>query len=155
MLHLIMKMKESTNLTQTWKDVDVVRSVRVLIMRIGSNTCNIDRMIEITYLSENKVRSAVENMIEMGLLEASGNGKNRSYILGRTIYREIDESIQYVRQTYIDSIRYPELVLKLARTQGGIITKQDICDLLKITPSQAYSLIKKLQRDNKLFAKRG
>ena len=74
-------------------------------MRIGSNTCNIDRMIEITNLSENKVRSAVENMIEMGLLEASGNGKNRSYILGRTIYREIDESIQYVCQTYIDSKR--------------------------------------------------
>ena len=31
---------------------------------------NNDRMIEITNLSENKVRSAVENMIEMGLVEA-------------------------------------------------------------------------------------
>ncbi|MBR2751269.1 MAG: hypothetical protein IKD90_09070 [Clostridiales bacterium] len=54
---------------------------------------NNDRMIEITNLSENKVRSAVENMIEMGLVEAPGNGKNRSYILGKKIYREINESI--------------------------------------------------------------
>ena len=116
---------------------------------------NIDRIIEITNLSENKVRSAVENMIEMGLIEASGNGKNRSFILGKKIYREINESIQYVRQTDIDSIRYPELVLKLARAQNGIITKKDICELLKITPSQAYSLIKKLQRENKIYLLNG
>ena len=127
----------------------------ILSLLKNERRCNIDRMIEITNLSENKVRSAVENMIEMGLVEASGNGKNRSYILGKKIYREINESIQYVRQTDIDSIRYPELVLKLARTQNGIITKQDICELLKITPSQAYSLIKKLQRENKIYLLNG
>ena len=132
-----------------------IYTLMILSLLKNERRCNIDRMIEITNLSENKVRSAVENMIEMGLVEASGNGKNRSYILGKKIYREINESIQYVRQTDIDSIRYPELVLKLARTQNGIITKQDICDLLKITPSQAYSLIKKLQRENKIYLLNG
>ena len=132
-----------------------IYTLMILSLLKNERRCNIDRMIEITNLSENKVRSAVENMIEMGLVEASGNGKNRSYILGKKIYREINESIQYVRQTGIDSIRYPELVLKLARTQNGIITKQDICELLKITPSQAYSLIKKLQRENKIYLLNG
>lgn len=132
-----------------------IYTLMILSLLKNERRCNIDRMIEITNLSENKVRSAVENMIEMGLVEASGNGKNRSYILGKKIYREINESIQYVRQTDIDSIRYPELVLKLARTQNGIITKQDICDLLKITPSQAYSLIKKLQKENKIYLLNG
>lgn len=132
-----------------------IYTLMILSLLKNERRCNIDRMIEITNLSENKVRSAVENMIEMGLVEASGNGKNRSYILGKKIYREINESIQYVRQTGIDSIRYPELVLKLARTQNGIITKQDICDLLKITPSQAYSLIKKLQKENKIYLLNG
>ena len=132
-----------------------IYTLMILSLLKNERRCNIDRMIEITNLSENKVRSAVENMIEMGLVEASGNGKNRSYILGKKIYREINESIQYVRQTDIDSIRYPELVLKLARTQDGIITKQDICDLLKITPSQAYSLIKKLQKENKIYLLNG
>lgn len=132
-----------------------IYTLMILSLLKDERRCNIDRMIEITNLSENKVRSAVENMIEMGLVEASGNGKNRSYILGKKIYREINESIQYVRQTDIDSIRYPELVLKLARTQNGIITKQDICDLLKITPSQAYSLIKKLQKENKIYLLNG
>lgn len=132
-----------------------IYTLMILSLLKNERRCNIDRMIEITNLSENKVRSAVENMIEMGLVEASGNGKNRSYILGKKVYREINESVQYVRQTGIDSIRYPELVLKLARTQNGIITKQDICELLKITPSQAYSLIKKLQKENKIYLLNG
>ena len=50
----------------------------------------------------------------------------------------------------IDSIRYPELVMKLANTQNGFITKQDVADLLKITASQAYRIIKKLQNEGRL-----
>lgn len=132
-----------------------IYTLMILSLLKNERRCNIDRIIEITNLSENKVRSAVEKMFEMGLVEASGNGKNRSYILGKNIYREINESIQYVRQTDIDSIRYPELVIKLARTQNGIITKQDVCELLKISPSQAYALIKKLQRENKIYLLNG
>lgn len=110
----------------------------------------LDRIVDVTNLSENKVRSAIENLIEQGLVEASGRGKERSFILGAKIYRENKETIQYVRQTDIDSIRYPELIMKLAGTQNGIITKQDVADLLKVTPTQAYTLIKKLQKEGKL-----
>ena len=110
----------------------------------------VDRIVELTNLSENKVRSAVESMLELGLIEASGKGKDRTYIFGKKIYRENKKAIQYVRQTDIDSIRYPELVMKLAETQNGIITKQDVIELLKVTPAQAYAVIKKLQQAGKL-----
>ena len=108
------------------------------------------RIVELTNLSENKVRAAIEAMTESGLIEATGKGKNRAYILGQKIYRERNESIQYVRQTNIDDIRYPELVMKLANTQNGIITKEDVCKLLQITPNQAYKVIKKLQSEGRL-----
>ena len=49
-----------------------------------------------------------------------------------------------------EGIRYPELVMKLANTQNGIITKQDVIELLKVTPSQAYTVIKKLQGEGRL-----
>lgn len=110
----------------------------------------LDRIVDITNLSESKVRSAVESLIEQGLVEASGRGKNRSFILGAKIYQENREAIQYVRQTDIDSIRYPELIMKLAHTQNGFITKQDVVELLKITPAQAYSLINTLRDQGKL-----
>lgn len=108
------------------------------------------RIVELTNLSENKVRSAIESMLELGLIEAAGKGKERTYILGKKIYRENKKTIHYVRQTDIDSIRYQELVMKLAETQDGIITKQDVIELLKVSPSQAYAVIKELQKMGKL-----
>lgn len=108
------------------------------------------RIVELTNLSENKVRSAIESMLELGLIEAAGKGKERTYILGKKIYRENKKTIQYVRQTDIDSMRYQELVMKLAETQAGIITKQDVIELLKVSPSQAYAVIKELQKMGKL-----
>lgn len=108
------------------------------------------RIVELTNLSENKVRSAIESMLELGLIEAAGKGKERTYILGKKIYRENKKTIQYVRQTDIDGIRYQELVMKLAETQDGIITKQDVIELLKVSPSQAYAVIKELQKMGKL-----
>ena len=127
-----------------------IYTLMILSLLNGERRCSLDRIIEVTNLSENKVRAAVENMIETGLLEASGNGKNRSFILGKQVYREANESIKYVRQTDIDSIRRPELIMKLAETQQGIITKQDVMDLFKISPAQAYSLLKQLKNENKI-----
>lgn len=127
-----------------------IYTLMILSLLNGEKRCSLDRIIEVTNLSENKVRAAVENMIETGLLEASGNGKNRSFILGKKVYREANESIKYVRQTDIDSIRRPELIMKLAETQQGIITKQDVMDLFKISPAQAYSLLKQLKNENKI-----
>ncbi|WP_028129673.1 RNA-binding domain-containing protein [Selenomonas sp. AE3005] len=127
-----------------------IYTLMILSLLNGERRCSLDRIIEVTNLSENKVRAAVENMIETGLLEASGNGKNRSFILGKNVYREKNESIKYVRQTDIDSIRRPELIMKLAKTQQGIITKQDVIDLFKISPAQAYSLLKQLKNENKI-----
>ena len=40
--------------------------------------------------------------------------------------------------------------MKLANTQNGIVTKQDVVELLKVTPSQAYTIIKKLQKEGKM-----
>ncbi len=124
-----------------------IYALMILSVLHTERRCTVIRIAELTNLSENKIRSAIEAMIESGLIEAIGKGKNRTYILSEKIYREKKETIQYVRQTDIDSVRYPELVMKLANTQNGIITKQDVAQLLKISPSQAYSVIKKLQKE--------
>ena len=104
-----------------------------------------------THLTEGKIRTSIENLIEEGLVEGSGNGKSRMYMLSGKVYKESNKSIQYVRQTGIEKVAYPEMILKLAKTQDGFITKQDVADLLMITPDQAYSEIKKLVADGKLY----
>ena len=54
-----------------------------------------------------------------------------------------------MRQAGIDKIRYPEMILKLAKTQGSI-TKGDIVQLLHVTPSEAYRQLRELRSQGKI-----
>ena len=128
-----------------------IYSLMILSLLKNERRMDLARVVSMTHLSESKIRSSIENLIEDGLIEGSGNGKSRTYTLSGRVYKESNQSIQYVRQTGIEKVAYPEMILKLARTQDGIITKQDVAELLMITPNQAYSEIKKLVSEKKLY----
>lgn len=111
---------------------------------------SLKRIIEFTNLSEAKVKSNVEKLVESGLLKALGNGKNRVYTLGQYVYKMNQNSVAFVRQTGIDELRYEELILQLAKTNPEGITRKEIVDLLYISKDQAYRLLKLLVEKNKL-----
>ena len=127
-----------------------IYTLMILSLLKTERRVSIDRIVAATNLSENKVRSAIETMIEQGLIETSGKGKDRTFIFSERIYRENKKAIQYVRQTDIDRIRFPEMVMKLANTQNGVINKHDVVELLKVTPAQAYAVIDSLCKEGKL-----
>lgn len=108
------------------------------------------RILELTNISESKAKSSVEKLVESGLIEASGKGKNRQYILSAKMYKASHNSIGYVRQTDIDEYRYDELILKLARTKDIGITRKDVTQLLNISKDQAYRILKKLVKEERL-----
>ena len=116
----------------------------------NEHRATVERLAEITNLTEARIRTSIENLVERGLIEAVGNGKNRAYILGAKVYHESDESVAYVRQTGIDKVRYPELILKLAKQQGGFVTKTNASDLLNISERQAYTILAKLVKEGEL-----
>ena len=125
------------------------------MLMVLSTICNerratIERLINVIHLKKSRIIATVESLVEAGLVEAIGNGANRSFILSAKVYKQKNESVNYVRQTDIDAVRYPELIIKLAKQQNGIITKENAMDLLKITGDQAYSQIKKLLAEGKL-----
>ena len=120
-----------------------IYSLMILSLLKNERRMDLARVVSMTHLSESKIRSSIENLIE--------DGKSRTYTLSGRVYKESNQSIQYVRQTGIEKVAYPEMILKLARTQDGIITKQDVAELLMITPNQAYSEIKKLVSEKKLY----
>ena len=128
-----------------------IYALMILSLLKNEKRLTIKRIAEMTHLAEGKLLGAIENLIEDGLVEGAGSGKSRSYILSVKVYKENNRSIQYVRQTGIDKVAYPEMIIKLAQTQDGFITKQDVAELLKITPDQAYSEIKKLVSEGKLY----
>lgn len=99
------------------------------------------------HIPESKMRATLEYLTETGLIEAIGTGRGRAYILSAKSYKD---PVKYVRQTDIDQLRYPELVVKLAR-QKGSISRKDVIALLHISPPQAYRLLKKMTEDGTLI----
>lgn len=100
-------------------------------------------------INEARVKSIIESLAESGLVEAVGTGKGRYYILSAKVYRNADNAAGYVRQSGIDKLRYMELVLKLAKTQG-YVTRGNVSEMLHISPPQAYRILESLASDKKL-----
>ena len=110
---------------------------------------SLQELSDVIHISEARTKANVEKLIESGLVEASGNGKSRIYILSAKVYRAQDNSVGYVRQTGIDILKYEELILKLAKQQG-YVTRDNVRELLNISNSQAYRVLKKLADKKKL-----
>ena len=87
-----------------------------------------------------RVKVAVESLVESGLVEATGTGRGRYYLLSAKVYKNTDNLVWYVRQTDIDKLRYEELIIKLAQNQG-FVTRSDVAELLNLSPPQAYRMI--------------
>ena len=97
---------------------------------------------------ESRLKVVLETLVESGLVEALGNGRGRNYMLSSKAYGA-DKAAAYVRQKGIDEIRYPELVLELARKQGEV-RRADVVTLLHISAPKAYRLLRRLQEEGKL-----
>ena len=123
-----------------------LNSLLILNVLRQGRRMSIHEIAEETNVSEMKVRSVVEKLTEAGLLETLGNTRGRVYILSAKVYHD---KAGYVRQTDIDKIRYTELIMRLVEQQK-IITRKDVVNLLHVTPSQAYRILKKLVENGKL-----
>lgn len=127
-----------------------INSLLILSVLQSEKRLILSEIAKLTKISESRVKSNLEKLTESGLVEAIGSGKSKAYILNAHIYRENSNSVGYVRQTGIDSIRNEELILKLARQQKGWVTRENVTDLLKLTNAQAYNILKKLAESGKL-----
>ena len=103
-------------------------------------------LIEITHIPYTRTGIVLESMIESGLIEEIGRG---TFMLSKNLYVQSGKSKEYVRQAGIDKIRYSEMIMKLANTQGKI-TKEDVIQLLHITPAEAYRQLKALRNQGKI-----
>lgn len=105
--------------------------------------CSLDDFTQLVDIQQSKLKRTVELLCEADLVEASGTGRNRSYMLSSRIYKAKGETKEYIRQSDIDRIRYPEMIMKLAKSQGQITTI-DVAELLRIPENKAYYEIRKL-----------
>lgn len=134
MMYLITEQQRSTGVPMPLNSLLVLNALRQT-RRMSAAELSTE-----THISESKMRATLEYLLESGLVEAMGTGRGRTYILSANAYKD---PTGYVRQTDIDAVRYPELVYKLAQRKGSI-KRNDVVELLHISPQQAYRLLQKM-----------
>lgn len=87
------------------------------------------------------VAASVESLVESGLLQAHGAGRGRSYTLSPDLYRLLGAKAEYTRQAGFDRLQQEQMV-KSYVAQHGRITRQEVVSLCRLTPDQAYKLLK-------------
>ena len=121
-----------------------INSLLILSALQSQRRLTIAEITEVTNIGEIRAKAVVEKLVEAGLVDASGNNKARFYILSSKVYKEHDNIVGYVRQTGIDAVKYEAWIMELIQKQGGKITRDNVVELLNVTPPQAYRLLKKM-----------
>lgn len=127
-----------------------INSLLILNELKRSSRSTIAELSETIHSSESKTKSAVEKLVESGMLEAVGTGKGRYYTLSVQVYRRNKTTAEYVRQRGISEVRHPEMIIELAAKNDGKITRSDVIELLKIDENRAYRALKDLVSQGKL-----
>lgn len=90
-----------------------------------------------------RVGPCVESLVEAGLLQPHGSGRGRSYTLAPKLYRMLGEKVQYTRQAGFDRVQQEQMIQNYV-AQHGRITRQEVVELCRLTPDQAYKALKRL-----------
>ena len=92
---------------------------------------------------ESQARAALHRLVEMGLVEARGATKGRSWHLSAAAYRALGEKAAYVRQRGMEPIQQEQMALQFVEKHGRI-TRREAAELCQISGSQAYRLLARL-----------
>ena len=104
---------------------------------------------QLLQLSPARARECLMQMVHKGLLERSGVRKGLVFRLSSSVYRELGESVAYIRERGIDALRHEELILTYVR-QFGSITNRQVRELLGVDTFVASRTLKKLVDAGKL-----
>lgn len=106
------------------------------------------------HITDAATRSAVEVLLRAGLVEARGSSTACPYMFSGSTYSQSGKEAGYVRQSDIDKIRYPKLIMKPAERRDGSVATYDVEIQLRLYRKQAYRLLVKLVEDetSSLFA---
>ena len=105
-----------------------------------------------TQKSEQVTRTALEKLVEAGLVEAHGTGRGRTYTLSAKVYRHSGRKAAYIRQVGFDRIQQEQMVLAYIDKHGSI-KRAEVMELCRIFGPQAYHLLKRLKKQGKIHQK--
>lgn len=127
-----------------------IHTLLILSVLYSERKVSMHDLVERTHASLTRLKPLIETLIERGVVEEIGRASQRMLILGQKVYRKTGKTKEYTRQRGIDQVRFPEMILKLAESQNGAITKTDVVELLRVSKPKAYALLQQLCEERKL-----
>ena len=100
--------------------------------------------------SEAQTRGVLERLVEIGMIEAHGTGRGRTYILSARVYRRSGGKSRYVRQAGFDPIQQRQMVLQFLGKHGRI-KRSEVAELCRIGPFQATRLLAKMVESGEII----
>lgn len=101
-------------------------------------------LMQSTQKPEHETRGTLEKLVESGLVDAHGSGRGRTYTLSASVYRKSRDTAGYIRQAGFGTIQQEQMVLNYLDTRGRI-KRADVIELCRISPAQAYHLLRRLK----------
>jgi ATP-dependent DNA helicase RecG len=93
--------------------------------------------------------TVLEQLVEAGLVEARGERKGRTYHLSAATYRRLGLPSAYVRRRGFEPIQQEQMVLQYI-DRFGSISRREVAELCHLGSMQAYRLLKRLEREDKI-----
>ncbi len=97
-----------------------------------------------------EARRVLEHLHEMGLVEARGESRGRTYHLSAELYRRLGLPEAYVRMHGISQIRQEAMIMEYVQAHGRI-ERRHVIDLCGLSSPQAGRLLKKMCESGKLL----
>lgn len=105
-------------------------------------------LVEALHDTESAVRTHIARLVEMGLVESRGPGRNRRHHLTAAFYR-VAQSSEYVRLQDTDPIQQEHMIMAYV-DQFGSITRGKAAELCHLSPGQARVVLKRLTEARQL-----
>ncbi len=103
----------------------------------------------LTQKPESDARAALNRLVEIGLVEPRGERKGRTWHLSAATYRRLGEPAAYVRQRGFEPLHEEQIVLQFVSSHGSI-SRREAAELCRLSPQQAYRLLKRLETSGRL-----
>ena len=107
------------------------------------------RAAELLQVGINEARTALNDLVERGVLESRGERKGRTYHLSAALYRRLGERSGYVRTRGFDAIQQEQMVLTFVRRHGSI-SRAEAAELCQVTPGSASALLRRMRQAGRL-----
>lgn len=103
-----------------------------------------------TQSEPSRTKRLLEDLVELGILEAKGSTRSRSYHLSASVYTRLGRGVAYVRRRGVDRIQQEQMVLQYLE-KFETISRQDAQELLpQLNDNQASYLLKRMTQSGVL-----